>query len=174
MDVEGHDVHALRGLSRFLERRELALICEVSRDNQSRVGSTPEELFRMMKDHGFGVFQFDIVQSRWRRSVRLTALEAPLEIDPYEVLFIRTGSILWNRLQEVRYVTWLRLSLVLATRRKDKGELKLAPARIPSPLVGEGGPEGRMRGGVRLSVRPWRINRYVKMLRRANFAGAEA
>ena len=81
---------------------ELALICEVSRHNLSRVGSTPEELFRMMKDRGFGILRFDIVQSRWRRSLRLTALDAPLEIDPYEVLFIRPGTELWHRLQGVR------------------------------------------------------------------------
>ena len=29
----------------------------------------------------------------------------------------------------------------------DVGELKLAPAPVPSPLVGEGGPQGRMGGG---------------------------
>jgi hypothetical protein len=105
MDVEGHDDYALRGLSRFLERRELALICEVSRHNLSRVGSTPEELFRMMKDREFGAFRFDVDQSRRRRSLRLTPLEGPHpgeQPESYKVFFIRPGTTRWHRLDHHR------------------------------------------------------------------------
>ena len=98
MDVEGHEVHALRGLGRFLERRELAVVCEVSHQNLSRAGSTADEMFRLMKDHGFDAFEFDVVQSRWRRSLRLSPLDGPLADDVYDALFIRPGTALWHRL----------------------------------------------------------------------------
>ena len=42
----------------------------------------------------------------------------------------------------------------LATVQDDFGELKLAPAPLPSPLVGEGGPEGRMGGQMALPASP--------------------
>jgi hypothetical protein len=50
-------------------------------------------------------------------------------------------------------VARLNRDLVEAEIHRDQasegfGELKLAPAPMPSPLLGEGGPEGRMRGRV--------------------------
>lgn len=95
IDVEGHEVHALRGLSGFLERRELAVICEVNRDQLSRSASTPEVLFNFMKDHAFNVF--GVYQRRWSRRLQLTRLEAPLSHPNYDVLFLRSGTALWHR-----------------------------------------------------------------------------
>jgi FkbM family methyltransferase len=105
IDVEGHEVHALRGLSRLLERRELAVICEVSREQLACAGSTPEELFNHMKDRGFNVYQFvGIHQTRWslRRRLQLTQIEAPLSSEIYDVVFLRPGTSVWTRVNSLR------------------------------------------------------------------------
>jgi hypothetical protein len=78
MDVEGHEIHALRGLSRLLGRRELALVCEINREALTRAGSSPDEVIQFMKPLGFDAFQFQAHQSRWRRTPRLIPLERPL------------------------------------------------------------------------------------------------
>ncbi len=95
IDVEGHELHALRGLSRLLERRELAVICEVCRDALSRAASTPEELFNSMKDHAFDAF--GMYQTRWSRRLQLFRLETPISSPNYDVLFLRPGTALWHR-----------------------------------------------------------------------------
>ncbi len=41
IDTEGHEVFVLQGLSRFIERPELAVICEVNQAHLSRAGATP-------------------------------------------------------------------------------------------------------------------------------------
>jgi FkbM family methyltransferase len=98
MDVEGHEVQALRGLSRLLERRELALICEINRRALERAGSSPDELLGFMKSRGFDAFRFETHQSRWRRMPRLIPLEQPRPEDNYDALFIRRGTSLWRRI----------------------------------------------------------------------------
>jgi FkbM family methyltransferase len=98
MDVEGHEVHALRGFSRLLERRELAVICEINREALARSASSPEELIQLMKDRGFSIFRFGAHQSRWRRSLKLAPLEGPDPDDNYDALFLRPGTSLWHRL----------------------------------------------------------------------------
>lgn len=48
MDVEGHEIHAFEGFSKLLERRELAVICEINREALTRAGSSPHELFQYL------------------------------------------------------------------------------------------------------------------------------
>jgi tetratricopeptide (TPR) repeat protein len=72
--------------------------------------------------------RFDEALAGWR---------AALEIDP-DCLMARLNRDL------------IEAELSFGQMGGDVGELKLAPAPVPSPLVGEGGPPGRMGGGVGL------------------------
>ena len=67
----------------------------------------------------------------------LAGWRAALEIDP-DCLMARLNRDL------------IEAELSFGQMSGDVGELKLAPAPVPSPLVGEGGPQGRMGGGVGL------------------------
>ena len=102
IDVEGHEVHAIRGLSGFLERRELAVICEVNREYLSRAGSTDNELFDLMKIHGFRAYKFDIDRGRWNQRLRLTRLDNPLSIEQYDILFLKAGTKIARRANILR------------------------------------------------------------------------
>jgi FkbM family methyltransferase len=98
-DTEGHEVFVLQGLSRVIERPELAVICEVSRAQLSRAGATPDELFEFMKKRNFSIYKFETYHTVWNQRLRLTRLDAPLSHDDdYEVLFIRTGTAIAKRL----------------------------------------------------------------------------
>jgi len=99
MDVEGHEIHALHGFSKLLERRELAVICEINRDALARAGSSPSDVISYMKTCGFTGFRFEIHQTRWRRSLQLIPLEEPHSEDIYDGLFLKKETSLWNRLK---------------------------------------------------------------------------
>jgi FkbM family methyltransferase len=99
IDTEGHEVFVLQGLSSFIERSELAVICEVSQAHLSRAGVTPDELFEFMKKRNFSTYKFEIYHTVWNRRLRLTRLDAPLsQHDDYDVLFVRKGTAIGNRL----------------------------------------------------------------------------
>ena len=82
--------------------------------------------------------RFDEALAGWR---------AALEIDP-DCLMARLNRDL------------IEAELSFGQMSGDVGELKLAPAPVPSPLVGEGGPQGRMGGGSRLGRRVARAELY--------------
>ena len=70
-----------------------------------------------------------------------TGWQEAVEVDP-ECLLARLNRDL------------VEAELSFATIQDDFGELKLAPAPLPSPLVGEGGPEGLMGGQMALPASP--------------------
>jgi FkbM family methyltransferase len=67
MDVEGHELPALRGAARLLERERPALLVEVSGD-PDRSGSPASELMAMLHSLGYSAWWFDGTQLRPRRA----------------------------------------------------------------------------------------------------------
>jgi FkbM family methyltransferase len=98
MDVEGHEIHALQGLARLLDRREVAVICEINRDALARAASSPHDLIQLLSNRGFDTFRFAAQQSRWRRRLRLIPLNEPHSDGNYDALFLKSGTSLWHRL----------------------------------------------------------------------------
>ena len=98
MDVEGHEIHALRGFSRLLERREVALICEINREALTRAASSPNDLIHFMSDRGFKSFRFEVDQTRWMRKFRFIPHEEPHSSENYDAIFLKPGTSVWRRL----------------------------------------------------------------------------
>src|SRR5205823_178481 len=73
VDVEGFELQVLKGIGRLLERRELAIIVEVTPEWLVKLGESVEELLEFTRSHGF----------------LCSALECPPTGDPASVLRLR-------------------------------------------------------------------------------------
>jgi len=56
IDVEGHDLQALRGASKLLELHRPVLICEINRSALERFGASAEELLAFLRDAQYDRF----------------------------------------------------------------------------------------------------------------------
>jgi FkbM family methyltransferase len=97
IDVEGFEVAALKGLGAILDGN-VAVIVEVSPAWLGQAGSSPEELFDLMQSHGLNAYQFATLQGRTSQRLTLDRLPGPLDLEQYDCLFIRPGSVFSRRL----------------------------------------------------------------------------
>ena len=100
IDVEGHEYDVLSGLSRLLQRKDIALVVEVTDFLLRKVGASARELHGLLEEHGFEPVLFRLEQGRWGRVLRLKKLRGALELEQYDALFLKSDSdLMQNRIE---------------------------------------------------------------------------
>lgn len=64
LDVEGHEVRALRGAAQTIARCQPIIICEVNRGALERAGTSDDELFALIESYGY---RWEILQPECKR-----------------------------------------------------------------------------------------------------------
>jgi FkbM family methyltransferase len=98
IDVEGHEFQTLNGLSNLLARSDVAAICEIVTELLAHAGSTPSDIFNLMRGQGFIPFKIAERRTRWVKRVRLDSLAETIPKEDCDVLFIKRDSCFWKRL----------------------------------------------------------------------------
>ena len=97
IDVEGYEVSVLNGLDGILDGN-VAIVVEVSRTWLQLAGTTAAHLHHLLASHGLVPYSFEVNEKRVGRSLVVSRLDRPLELDQYDCLFIRPGSVFEERL----------------------------------------------------------------------------
>jgi FkbM family methyltransferase len=95
IDVEGHEVKVLKGFEDTLERRELAIVCEVNEAMLRRAGDSSAALYQAVAKYGFRTYTFEVRRSRFRARLAITECKSFLEArhdDLHDVLFAKPDS----------------------------------------------------------------------------------
>lgn len=97
IDVEGHEVPALSGMSTILSLPEVVVVAEVCDKMLRQAGHSRELLHRHMSGLGFEAFRVELVSQRWRKQLELFATSGTEEIAKYDAVFVRRDSRIFER-----------------------------------------------------------------------------
>jgi FkbM family methyltransferase len=92
IDVEGFECHALRGLSRTLDRLRPAVIAEALPVTLARAGESVPALLALMEGHGYRAYDLDIEPDGLRYGMKLTTLTGADALGGSNVAFIHPDS----------------------------------------------------------------------------------
>jgi len=85
IDIEGAEVLALKGASAILSRPDAPdVICEISENTLQQLGSSKEELFRLMSSHGY--------KNKIISPIRKSNLTDEVPFFQYDALFYKDGA----------------------------------------------------------------------------------
>jgi FkbM family methyltransferase len=86
IDVEGFESHVARGLRQTLSTHRPLLITEVAEQLLRQAGSSGEELFSLLRGHGYAAFVMHVARPRRlsRPRLSLKPVDDPASIDPLE------------------------------------------------------------------------------------------
>jgi FkbM family methyltransferase len=96
IDVEGFEVAVLEGLSEVL-KGNVAVIVEVSRRWLELAGTSATRLHELLEYFGLVPHEFYICERRFSRELIVVPAPGPLDLDQYDCLFTRPGSIFADR-----------------------------------------------------------------------------
>lgn len=77
IDVEGYEVHVLKGIRAALDWPEIAVLAEVNQEMLARAGDSIEEMERLLAGHGLRPYRMVFERERFSRRL---SLEGPLEL----------------------------------------------------------------------------------------------
>jgi FkbM family methyltransferase len=97
IDVEGFEVSVLEGLGKILDG-DVAVVIEVSRDWLAQAGSSVARLHAVLESHGLKAHGYGYRDTRSSRTLVVEPLAGPLDMEQYDAVFIRPGSIFVQRL----------------------------------------------------------------------------
>jgi FkbM family methyltransferase len=97
IDVEGYEVNVLRGISQILSWPEVAVVAEISEEMLENAGHSQATLLEIMTTHGFVAHEFDLIQTRWEKKLRVRRIEKPKDDPKYDGLFAKPGSEFYTR-----------------------------------------------------------------------------
>jgi len=92
-DVEGYDFHVLKGASKVLARREVAVISEVNPQWLKEVGCSAEEMFAYMADLGYSAYHPTVVRRGLSRVLTIAPLSLPGPHTWFNALFCRESEL---------------------------------------------------------------------------------
>ncbi len=101
IDVEGHEPGALRGMSQILRTDRPFVLTECIADLLKRAGSSPGELFDLMKGHDYKGFSVTTIRRRLRERLKLEALADDATNSP-------TPDVLWVANERVNELARLK------------------------------------------------------------------
>jgi FkbM family methyltransferase len=96
IDVEGYEVHVLRGIQSLLSRPNVIVLTEISDAKLRRAGHSRNELHALLAGFGFVPHGINVRASRWRKGLELSTLPGPLAYEEYDALFARPGSDIYR------------------------------------------------------------------------------
>jgi len=100
IDVEGYELHVLRGLRQTLVRLRPIVVSEVSGDYLRRAGTSVAELFAFMKSLGYAGYVVDAARRALRHSLRLLPTADPSRVVAENVAWLHPESPGFARLAE--------------------------------------------------------------------------
>lgn len=100
IDVEGYELHVLRGLRQTLARLRPVVFTEVSDDYLRRAGSSVDALFAFMHDLGYVAYNVGTIRRTFRHSLRLTAAADPSQVTAGNVAWFDRESPRFARVAE--------------------------------------------------------------------------
>jgi hypothetical protein len=100
MDVEGYEVRVLAGMPKLLERPNLAVLVEVSRDMLARVGDSVQALHETLESAGFSCHLIRHHSGRWGETLLFEPIAEALDEYQYDALYVKQGSIFEQRINK--------------------------------------------------------------------------
>ncbi|MEO6080766.1 MAG: FkbM family methyltransferase [Steroidobacteraceae bacterium] len=98
IDVEGYECRVLKGMSKLLSRRDVALIVEVSRDMLVRIGDSSKSLHELLAAAGFSCYLIRHRIGRWGESLRFERTDCALDEWQYDAIYVKPGSSFERRM----------------------------------------------------------------------------
>jgi FkbM family methyltransferase len=102
LDIEGFELRALRGLTRTIDGRRPAVLCELNAETLRLNGASPAMIADFFRDRGYRAFGIRQLGFFRRRAVRLVPMDAAAPGDFRDALFLHPGSIHWERSARAR------------------------------------------------------------------------
>ena len=99
IDVEGHEVKALKGIEEVLAWPDVAIVAEVIDVMLRRAGDSADALIELLETHGFRPFLFELRIGRFGSNFRITAAGSVQDLtakDCGDVLFAKPDSKLYR------------------------------------------------------------------------------
>ncbi|MBC7773769.1 MAG: FkbM family methyltransferase [Pyrinomonadaceae bacterium] len=133
LDIEGFEMHALRGLIGTIDRRSPAIIVEVNPEMLGHCGSHPMELFHMLWPRGYHPFALDLEGWRGKHRLKLQPLWNDEFLREKDVLWVKRGSVHWHRLaplMQPRTVFWRDSLREFIEKRRETWERRMKVWRL--------------------------------------------
>ena len=92
IDVEGYEVHVLRGMHRTLERLRPVFLTEVSADYLKRAGSSVAQLFTLMHSFGYVGYRVTTIRGLFHRTLRLMQVLDPAKVVDENIAWLHSQS----------------------------------------------------------------------------------
>ncbi len=95
IDVEGYEVHVLKGVRDALDWPEIAVLAEVSAEMLARAGDTIEDMERLLGDHGLRPYRMTFKRERFGRRLNIEGplgLADAVDANWCDVLFLKPES----------------------------------------------------------------------------------
>jgi len=98
IDVEGYECRVLRGMAATLTRLRPAVVTETIAGHLERAGSSLDELFALMRGHGYEPFALEVPRRVFRRRLVLRPVRDVAALKADEVAWLEPGGIHRRRL----------------------------------------------------------------------------
>lgn len=101
LDVEGFELHAIRGLRRTIERRLPAIIMEVNGEMLELNGAGPHDIYDVLSPFGYVPWALDRGGFREQHRLKLHPLQREHLAWEKDVLFLARSGVHWRRVEHL-------------------------------------------------------------------------